>query len=62
MHIRQTGIIYSACGPYTKTDEKIQEFLETSDLKHIYKNKLDNACLADVPAYSDSTDLATRII
>ena len=26
MHLKQSGFIYSACGPYTKNKERIQKF------------------------------------
>ena len=35
---------------------------ETGNLKHLYRNKLDKACLAHDSAYSDSKDLAKRTI
>ena len=47
---------------YTKHDERIQKFRETGDLKHPYKNKLDNICFAYDAACFDSKDLAQRII
>ena len=56
------GFIHSACGPFTKHHERIQKFKETGNLKHICKNKLDQACFACDAAYSDSKDLAKRTI
>ena len=35
---------YSACGPFTKHTQRIQEFLNTGKLSYIYKNDLDKAC------------------
>ena len=29
MHLKQSGFIYSACGPFTKNKERIQKFKET---------------------------------
>ena len=60
LHLRQPEIPYSACGPLTKHHERIQKFREASNLKHIYKNKLDKSCFAHDSAYSDSKDLAKR--
>ena len=37
-------------------------FKETSNLKHIYKNKLGKACFAHDAAHFDSKDLAKRTI
>ena len=31
MHLRQLGFTYSACGPFTKNNERIREFKETGD-------------------------------
>ena len=58
LHLKQPGFIYTACGPFTKHREKIQKFRKPSNLKHLYRNKLDKACFA----YSDGKDLAKRTI
>ena len=60
--LKQPGFTYSACGPFTKHRERIQKFRETGNLKHLYRNELDKACFAHDAAYSDSKDLAKRII
>ena len=44
MHLRQPGLTFSACGPFTKSKEKIQKFKETQDSRYIYQKKLDKAC------------------
>ena len=36
-HLKQPGFTYSACGPFTKHHERIQEFRETINLKHLYR-------------------------
>ena len=41
MHLRQPGFTYSACGSFTKNNERIQKFKETGDTNYIHKNKLD---------------------
>ena len=46
MHLRQPQFTYSACGPFTKHKQKIQNFKETGDTKYIYRNELDKACFA----------------
>ena len=43
MYLKQPGFTYSACGPFTKNQEKIQKFKGTRDTKYIYKNELDKA-------------------
>ena len=44
MHLKQPGFTCSACGPFTKSKERIEKFKETADTKYIYKNELDKAC------------------
>ena len=44
MHLRQPRSTYSACGPFTKYEERIQKFKETEDSSFIDQNKLDKAC------------------
>ena len=60
MHLRQPQFTYSACGPFTKHNQRIQKFKETGDTNYIYKNELDKACFAHDGAYSDSKDLTKR--
>ena len=62
LDLKQTGLTYSASGPFTKHCERIQKFRETGHLKHLYRNELDKACFAHDAAYSDSKDLAKRTI
>ena len=62
LHLKQTGFTYSACGPFTKHREKIQKFREAGNLKHLYRNELEEAWFAHDAAYSDSKDLAKRTI
>ena len=60
MHLRQPGLTYTACGPFTKNKERIQEFNETGDSRYIYKIDLDKACFHYDMAYGDFKDLAKR--
>ena len=60
MHLKQTRLTYSACGPFTKNKERIQKFIETGDTKYIYRNELDKACFQHDMAYADFKDLARR--
>ena len=41
MHLKQSGFNCSACGPFTKNNERIQKFKETGYTSYIYKNELD---------------------
>ena len=40
MHLKQTGFIYSACGPATKNKERIEKFMQTGNTEYISKNDL----------------------
>ena len=60
MHLKQPGITYSACGPFTKNKERIGKFKKTGDSRYIYRNELDKACLQHDMAYGDFKDLAKR--
>ena len=60
MHLKQPGVTYSACGPFTKNKETIQIFKETGDTSYIYKNELDKACFQHDMAYGDFKDIARR--
>ena len=62
LHLKQPRFTYSNCRPFTKHRERIQKFRETENLKHWYRNELNNACLAHDAAYSESKDLAKRTI
>ena len=56
MHLRQPGFTYSACGPFTKKNKRIQKFKESGGSRYIYKNELDKACFQHNMAYGDFKD------
>ena len=60
IHLRQPQFTYSACGPFTRHEERIQKFKETGDTNYEYKNELDKACFVHDAAYSDSKNLTKR--
>ena len=62
IHLRQPQFTYSACGPFTKHEQRIQKFRETRDTNYIYKNELDKACFVHDAAYSGSKDLTKRTV
>ena len=62
MHLRQTGFIYSACGPFTKSKARIKKFKETGDSRYIYHNELDKACFQHDMAYGDYEDLNRKAV
>ena len=60
MHLRQPQFVYSAWGPFTKNEERIQNFKETGDTSFTYKNELDKECFQHDMAYEDFKDLPKR--
>ena len=62
IHLRQPQFTYSACGPFTKHEQRIQKFKETGDTNYIYMNELDKVCFTHDAAYSDSKDLTKRTV
>ena len=62
MHLQQPQFTYSACGSFTKHQQRIKKFKETGDTNYIYKNELDKACFAHDAAYSDSKNITKRTI
>ena len=60
MHLKQPGFTYSACGLFTKNNERIEKFMQTGNTNFIYKNKLDKACFQHDMAYGKSKDLVKR--
>ena len=60
MHLRQPGFTYSACGPFTKNKERIENFMKTGNTDFIYKNELDRACFQHDMAYGKTKDLEKR--
>ena len=62
IHLIQPQFTYSACGPFTKHEQRNQKFKETGDTNYIYINELDKACFVQDAAYSDSKDLTKRTV
>ena len=62
LHLKQPGFTYSASGPFTKHRERIEKFRATGNLKHLYRNGLDEAGFAHDATYSGSNYLARRTI
>ena len=66
MHLKQPGFAYSTCGPFAKSKDRIEKFIETGNTDFIYKNDLDKACFQHMTfqhdtAYGKSKDLAKKI-
>ena len=60
MHLKQPGFSYSACGPFTKNEERIEKFMQTGNTVFIYRNDLDKFCFQHDMAYGKTKDLAKR--
>ena len=45
IHLRQPQFTYSACGPFTRHEERIQKFKETGDTNYVFKNELNKLVL-----------------
>ena len=61
MHLRQPGFTYSACGPFTKNQERIEKFRRTGNTDFVYKNEFDKACFQHDMACGKSKYLVKRI-
>ena len=46
LHLKLPGFAHSACGAFTNDRERIQKFRETINLKHLYRNELDETYFA----------------
>ena len=51
---------YSACGPFTKHQQRIDQFMKDRRLSGIYKNELDKTCFHHDSAYNQDKDLVNR--
>ena len=59
-HLKQPGITYSGCGPFTKNKERIEKVMQTGNTDFIYKNEFDKACFQHDTDDGKSKDLAKR--
>ena len=51
---------YSACGPFTRHKQRINDFMNDGKLCHILKNKLDAACFQHDSPYAKYKDRLHR--
>ena len=52
IHLKQPGFTYSACGPFTKSKERIEKCMQTGNTYFTYKNDLDKAAFQHDMTYS----------
>ena len=62
MHLRQPGFTYSACGPFTKSKERIEKFKETGYSRYIYQNELDKVSSQNDMTFGNFKDLNRRTV
>ena len=60
LHLKQCRFTYIAFGPFTKSKEITEKFMQTRNTVFINKNELDKACFQHNMAYGKSKDLAKR--
>ena len=61
MHLWDPKIkTYSACGPFTRHQQRTNKFMRDGKLSHIAKNKLDAACFQHDSAYNKYKDSVNR--
>ena len=51
---------YSACGPFTKNQERIEKFMQTGIADFNYKDDIDKACFQHDMAYGKYKNLNKR--
>ena len=60
LHLKQLGFTCSACAPFTRNKERIENFMQTGNTDFTYKNELDKACFQHDVAYGKSKDLTKK--
>ena len=60
MHLKQLRFIYSACGLFTKSKERIDMFMQTGNTDYIHKNEVDKTCFQHDMAYGKTKHLTKR--
>ena len=41
LHLKQPGFTYSACGPFSRNEERIEKFMQIGKTDFIYRNELE---------------------
>ena len=59
-YLKQPRFTYSAYGPFTKSKERIEKFMQTGNKNFIYKNELHKDCFQHDMTYGKSKDLVKR--
>ena len=53
LYLKQPGLSFSAFGLFIKCQERIQNFRETGNLKHLYKKELYKVCFVHDAVHSE---------
>ena len=59
MHLKQRGFTYSACGPFTKSKQRIEKFMQTGNTDFIYRNDLVKRTQSDKVLKDKAFEIAT---
>ena len=62
MHLKQPAFTYSAFGPFTKNQERIERFMQTRNTDFTYKNEPDKACFQHNMAYGKSKNQSDKVL
>ena len=62
MYLRQPGIRYSRCGPFTKNKERIQKFKEAGYSRYIYQNEQEKGWIQHDVASGDFKDFPNQTV
>ena len=60
MHLKQPGLIYGACGSFTKNKERIKKFKGTRDSRYFQQSGLGKGYFLHSMAYGDFNNLTSK--
>ena len=60
MHLKQSEITYSACGPFIRNKERTEKFMQAENTDFSHRNELDKACFQHDMASAKSKNLVKR--
>ena len=60
MHLKQPGFTYSGCGPFAKSKDKTQNFMQKGHKDYIYRDDLNKACFQHDKSCGKYKYLTTR--
>ena len=60
INLKETGFTCSACGPFTRSKERIEKFVQTENLDFICRNEFDKVCSQHDMVYGKSKESSIR--